>query len=182
MHAHFITHMPTEVIFSTVSNRHWLRINAQFMTEPMASRLPNSVNRKQASSSHTLKRGTIPLFRLRHRPDKPRPASRRPSFVNSGKFRIARYRSIGFLKILEDFQQRLQAETARHPLDGFLPNLFLLPDKVTLHHTNDPDLPYLKGQDFEPKKRKVRTLGWIGLGPMIGHAQSRFNHHQPSFR
>lgn len=27
---------------------------------------------------------------------------------------------------------------------------FLLPDKVTLHHTNDPDLPSLKGQYFEP--------------------------------
>ncbi|WP_407166612.1 hypothetical protein [Bradyrhizobium sp. ORS 111] len=29
---------------------------------------------------------------------------------------------------------------------------FLLPDKITLHHTNDPDLPSLKGQYFEPMR------------------------------
>jgi hypothetical protein len=37
--------------------------------------------------------------------------------------------------------------------DQVYSRFFLLPDKVTLHHTNDPDLPSLKGQYFEPMKR-----------------------------
>jgi hypothetical protein len=34
--------------------------------------------------------------------------------------------------------------------DQVYSRFFLLPDKVTLHHTNDPDLPSLKGQYFVP--------------------------------
>lgn len=36
--------------------------------------------------------------------------------------------------------------------DRVYSRFFLLPDKVTLHHTNDPDLPSLKGQYFEPMR------------------------------